>query len=53
VPSRTWSLVVGTVNQIEADFWVPSPIGIGAVAIALLVLLGYGIRYGILGNSAA
>lgn len=43
---RNWSLVPGKVNQIEAEFWVPSPIGIGAVAIALLVTLGYGVKYG-------
>jgi hypothetical protein len=42
-----WSLVPGQVNQWEADFWVPSPIGIGAIAIVLLVLLGYGLKYGL------
>ncbi|MDB9526010.1 DUF3153 domain-containing protein [Oscillatoria sp. CS-180] len=46
--AETWRLVPGEVNEIEADFWVLSPIGIGAVAIALFVLLGYGIKYGIL-----
>jgi len=41
-----WSLVAGEVTQIDADFWIPSPIGIGALAIALLVLVGYGLKYG-------
>jgi len=35
----------GQINQIEADFWVPSPIGIGAAVIALLVTAGYTLRY--------
>lgn len=48
---KNWSLVPGQVNQFEADFWVPSPIGIGACAIALLVALGYGLKYGILKKS--
>ncbi len=43
--ANTWSLVPGELNEIEADFWVPSPIGIGAAAIALLVLIGYALKY--------
>ncbi|MGD1939687.1 MAG: DUF3153 domain-containing protein [Leptolyngbyaceae cyanobacterium] len=43
----TWSLVPGEVNEFEADFWVPSPIGIAAVIILLFVLLGYGVKYGL------
>jgi hypothetical protein len=35
-----WTLQPGNVNHIEAVFWVPSPLGIGALAIALLVALG-------------
>ncbi|NJN22204.1 MAG: DUF3153 domain-containing protein [Leptolyngbya sp. RL_3_1] len=42
--ANQWPLHPGTVNQIEADFWVPSPIGIGAGAIALFVAMGYGLR---------
>lgn len=42
----TWPLEPGTVNQIEADFWLPNPIGIGGCAIAFLVLLGYFAKYG-------
>lgn len=45
IPSAQWSLVPGEVNDIEVDFWVPSPIGIGAAAIALLVLIGYALKY--------
>lgn len=41
-----WSLVAGQVNEIDADFWVPSPIGIGAAAIALISAAGYGFKYG-------
>lgn len=44
-PSQSWALLPGEVNEIEADFWVPSPIGIGAAAIALLVLIGYALKY--------
>ncbi|MGD1908091.1 MAG: DUF3153 domain-containing protein [Leptolyngbyaceae cyanobacterium] len=43
--SAYWPLYPGQVNPIEADFWVPSPIGIGAAAIALLVTVGYSLRY--------
>lgn len=49
VPERNaineWHLHGGQINQIEADFWIPSPIGIGAAAIALLMAMGYGLRY--------
>ncbi|NEQ33879.1 MAG: DUF3153 domain-containing protein [Leptolyngbya sp. SIO4C5] len=43
------SLQLGQLNQIEAVFWVPSPIGIGAAAIALLVLIGWFVRHRVLG----
>ncbi len=35
-----WTLQPGTINHLEAVFWLPSPLGIGAVAIALLVAAG-------------
>lgn len=35
-----WRLKPGKINHVEAIFWVPSPIGIGAVLIILLVLGG-------------
>jgi hypothetical protein len=40
-----WQLHPGKVNHIQAVFWLPSPIGIGAAAIALLGILGYLIKY--------
>ena len=43
--SEQWALVPGALNDLAADFWVPSYIGIGAAAIALLVLIGYGLKY--------
>ena len=30
----------GELNQLEATFWIPSPIGLGALAIVLLVTIG-------------
>lgn len=53
IPQQTWSLIPGEVNEIEANFWIPSPIGIGAVAIALLVLIGYTIKYGLMSRLSA
>ncbi|HEY9663337.1 MAG TPA: DUF3153 domain-containing protein, partial [Allocoleopsis sp.] len=35
-----WSLQPGEVNHLEAIFWVPSPLGIGAAIIVALVLGG-------------
>jgi hypothetical protein len=40
-----WQLHPGEVNHIQAVFWLPSPIGIGAAAIVLLGILGYLIKY--------
>ena len=40
-----WQLNPGEINHIEAVFWLPSPIGIGAVIITLLMILGYVIKY--------
>ena len=45
--AESWSLVPGAVNTIEADFWVPSPIGIGAAVILLVVAIGYVAKYGL------
>ncbi|MEO1589885.1 MAG: DUF3153 domain-containing protein [Cyanobacteria bacterium J06632_22] len=42
-----WPLQPGQITHIEADFWVPSPIGIGAGAIAILMALGYLIKRGL------
>ncbi|MGD1855132.1 MAG: DUF3153 domain-containing protein [Leptolyngbyaceae cyanobacterium] len=43
--AHRWPLQPGQINTIDATFWVPSPIGIGAVVIALLCAGGYGVRY--------
>ncbi len=40
-----WQLHPGQVNHIEAVFWLPSPLGVGAVIIILLMLLGYLLKY--------
>jgi hypothetical protein len=44
--SETWSLVPGEVNTMVVDFWVPSPIGIGAAVILLVVAIGYVVKHG-------
>lgn len=44
--SRVWQIPPMGTTTVEATFWLPSPIGIGAVAIAGLVGLGYGLKYG-------
>ncbi len=41
-----WPLQPGQITHVQAEFWVPSPIGIGAGAIALLMGLGYLLKYG-------
>lgn len=35
-----WTLKPGTVNHLEAVFWLPNPIGIGTTLIVVTVLLG-------------
>ena len=35
-----WQLVPGELNQVEAVFWLPSPLGIGTLVIIFLVLAG-------------
>lgn len=46
-PSPSWPLQPGEINHIDVTFWVPSPIGLGALAIAAVVLLGYFGKYGL------
>jgi len=41
-----WHLQPGQLNHLEAVFWYPSPIGIGAVVIALLSVGGRYLKYG-------
>lgn len=43
--TATWQLTADQPQHIEATFWLPSPIGIGAGAIALFCLLGYTVKY--------
>lgn len=45
--SHQWPLQAGQINTIDTTFWIPSPIGIGAMGIALLCAGGYGVRYGL------
>ncbi|HIK54672.1 MAG TPA: DUF3153 domain-containing protein [Synechococcales cyanobacterium M55_K2018_004] len=40
----TWNLKPGELNHLEASFWVPSPLGLGSVAIAFYVILGSTLR---------
>lgn len=40
-----WRLQPGQINHLEAVFWLPSPIGIGTVVIALFVAAGIFLRY--------
>ena len=40
-----WQLQPGQINAIEAVFWLPNALGIGTVAIALLVILGFYLKY--------
>jgi hypothetical protein len=43
-----WKLKPGDVNYLEATFWIPSPVGIGALIIALFVAAGIALKYQIL-----
>ena len=43
-----WKLKPGEVNYLEATFWIPSPVGIGALIIALFVAAGITLKYQIL-----
>lgn len=40
-----WHLQPGEINHIKAVFWLPSPLGLGAVAIILLMILGFYLKY--------
>lgn len=40
-----WILKPGQLNHVEAVFWLPSPIGIGTLLIALFVAAGIYLRY--------
>ena len=40
-----WQLHPGEVNRISVIFWLPSPLGIGAAAITVLMILGFLLKY--------
>lgn len=40
-----WQLVPGELNDLEVVFWLPNPLGIGTLAIVLLVLVGRFLKY--------
>lgn len=40
-----WEIKPGQLNHLETVFWVPSPIGIGAVAIIIIVAAGGFLKY--------
>jgi Protein of unknown function (DUF3153) len=43
-----WKLKPGEINYLEAVFWIPSPVGIGALIIALFVAAGIYLKYQLL-----
>jgi len=43
-----WKLKPGELNYLEATFWIPSPVGIGALIIALFVAAGIAVKYQLL-----
>ncbi len=43
-----WTFKAGEVNQLEAIFWIPSPVGIGTVVIIFLSSFGYALKYRLL-----
>lgn len=45
VKSLVWQLQPGEINHIQAVFWLPSPLGIGAVLIALIMIAGFWLKY--------
>ena len=45
-----WKLNPGEINSLDVIFWVPSPIGIGAILISLFVYMGIALKYQILPN---
>ncbi len=41
----TWQLKPGELNHIDAIFWLPNPLGIGAITIAIVSMVGYYLKY--------
>lgn len=44
IHQTTWKLIPGQINHLEAIFWLPSSLGIGAIVIAVFVAGGATIR---------
>ena len=44
----TWQLHPGKIDRIDATFWLPNPLGIGAILISLITIAGYYLKYHIL-----
>ncbi|HIK14715.1 MAG TPA: DUF3153 domain-containing protein [Leptolyngbyaceae cyanobacterium M33_DOE_097] len=40
-----WQLLPGEENHLDVAFWMPNPIGLGAIVIGAIVALGYYLRY--------
>ena len=40
-----WQLQPGRINHIDAVFWLPNPLGVGAIAIVLISITGYYVKY--------
>jgi Protein of unknown function (DUF3153) len=43
-PNHHWQLKLGAENHLESVFWLPNPIGLGGLAISLVVAMGYGLK---------
>jgi Protein of unknown function (DUF3153) len=41
----TWQLKPGRINHIDAIFWLPNPLALGAVVIVLISAIGYYVKY--------
>jgi hypothetical protein len=40
-----WQLQPGEINHIQAVFWLPSPLGLGTLAIIFLMIFGFYLKY--------
>jgi hypothetical protein len=45
IKGLVWQLEPGQINHIEAVFWLPSPLGIGSMAISILMIVGFYLKY--------
>jgi hypothetical protein len=41
----TWQLQPGQIERIDTVFWLPNPLGIGAIVIMLISMFGYYLKY--------